>query len=161
MFEETIRTLRKLDGTTSIPVSISYDEDGYFDRECPSEECEYQFRVHLEDWKAKVRGEEVFCPFCGHAADSTEWNTEEQIEHLKQAAIAHLRSTMGSALKRDADSWNRRQPWDTAPVRVGGLERHRGQNSGVASGRSSPVLPWGRPSVSNAGTSALSSPGPG
>ena len=64
----------------------------------------------MEDWKAIVRDEEVFCPFCGHAADSTEWNTEEQIEHLKQAAIEHLRSTMGNALKRDAARWNRRQP---------------------------------------------------
>ena len=110
MFEETIRALRKLDGTTSISVSISSDEEGYFDRECPSEECQFQFKVILEDWKAIVRDEEVFCPFCGHAADSTEWNTEEQIEHLKQAAIEHLRSTMGSALKRDAARWNRRQP---------------------------------------------------
>ena len=97
MFEETIRTLKRLDGTTtSIPVQISYDEEGYFDRECPSEECQLQFKVHLEDWKVKVRDEEVFRPFCGHTADSTEWNTQEQLEHLKQAAIAHLRSTMGS-----------------------------------------------------------------
>ena len=55
MFEETIRTLRMRDGTTSIPVSISCDEEGYFDRECPSEECEFQLKVHLEGWKAKVR----------------------------------------------------------------------------------------------------------
>ena len=110
MFEETIRTLRKLEGTTSIPVSVSHDEEGDFDRECPSEECGFQFKVHLGDWKAKVRDEEVFCPYCGHTADSTEWNTEEQIEHMKQAAIAHVRSTMGDALKRDADRWNRRQP---------------------------------------------------
>ncbi len=110
MFKETIHALRKLDGTTSISANISYDEEGYFDRECPSEECEFQFKVHLEDWKAKVRDEEVFCLFCGHTADSTEWNTDEQVEHLKEAAIAHLRSTMGDALKRDADRWNRRQP---------------------------------------------------
>lgn len=113
MFEETLRTLRKLDGTTSISVPISYDEDGYFDRECPSEECQFQFKVLMEDWKAKVRDEEVFCPFCGHTADATEWNTEEQIEHLTQAAIAHVRSTMGNALRRDADRWNRRQPRDS------------------------------------------------
>ena len=54
MFEETIRTLKRLDGTTtsSIPVQISYDEEGYFDRECPSEECQFQFKVHL----VSVRG---------------------------------------------------------------------------------------------------------
>ncbi|MCY3874447.1 MAG: hypothetical protein OXF88_09150 [Rhodobacteraceae bacterium] len=28
---------------------------------------------------------------------------------MKQAAITHLRSTMGDALERDADRWNRRQ----------------------------------------------------
>ena len=121
MFEETIRTLKRLDGTTtSIPVQISYDEEGYFDRECPSEECQLQFKVHLEDWKVKVRDEEVFRPFCGHTADSTEWNTQEQLEHLKQAAIAHLRSTMGSALKRDAARWNRRQPRWSCPDFVDG-----------------------------------------
>ena len=43
MFEETIRTLRMLDGTASIPVSISHDEEGYVDRECPPEECEFRF----------------------------------------------------------------------------------------------------------------------
>ena len=109
MFEETIRTLRKLDGTTGISVPISHDEESYFDRECPSKECEFRFNVLVEDWKAIVRDEEVFCPSCGHTA-STERNTEEQIEHLKQAAIGHLRSTMSNALKRDADRWNRRQP---------------------------------------------------
>lgn len=110
MFKETIRTLRRLDGTNSIPVSISYDEEGYFDRECPSPECEFQFKVLMEDWKSKVRDEEVFCPFCGHTAESAEWNTEEQVEHLKEAAIAHLRSTISDALKRDANRWNRCQP---------------------------------------------------
>ena len=105
--------MQQLDGTTSISVPISYDEDGYFDRECPSGECQFQFKVLMEDWKAKVRDEEVFCPFCGHTANATEWNTVEQIEHLTQAAIAHVRSTMGNALRRDADRWNRRQPRDS------------------------------------------------
>ena len=102
--------LRRLGGaTTSIPVQISYDEEGYFDRECPSEECQFQFKVHSEDWKVKVRDEEVFCPFCGHTSLSSDWNTHEQHEHTKQAVITHLRSTVGGALKRDATRWNRRQ----------------------------------------------------
>lgn len=113
MFDETIRAIRRLDGTTSISASISCDEDGYLDRECPSEECQFQFKVLLEDWEAKVRDEEVFCPFCGHTADASEWNTKEQIEHFRQVAFAHLQSTMGRALVRDADRWNRRQPRDS------------------------------------------------
>ena len=110
MFEETIRALRRFEGTTSVSVSISDDEEGYFDRECPSEECLFQFKIHWEDWTVKVRDEEVFCPFCGHAADSGKWRTQEQIEHTRQAVHAHVKSAVGGALKRDAARWNRRQP---------------------------------------------------
>lgn len=110
MFEETIRALQKMDGTTSVSVSISDDEEGFFDRECPSEECQFQFKIHSEDWKDKVRDEEVFCPFCGHAAGSDHWWTAEQIEHAKQAAFAELSGALRGAMKRDADRWNRRQP---------------------------------------------------
>jgi uncharacterized Zn finger protein (UPF0148 family) len=110
MFEDTIRALRQLEGKTTVSVSISDDEEGYFDRECPSEECLFQFKILSEDWKDKVRDEEVFCPFCGYAADADKWWTQEQIEHAKQAAIAQIKSAFGSALKRDAARWNRRQP---------------------------------------------------
>jgi len=38
-------------------VPISYDENGYFDRESPSEECQFQFKPLMEDSKVKVRDE--------------------------------------------------------------------------------------------------------
>lgn len=110
MFEETIRALRRLEGATTVSVPISDDNEGYFDRECPSEGCLFQFKILSEDWKDKVRDEEVFCPFCGHAADADKWWTQDQIEHAKQAALAQIKSAFGSALKRDAARWNRRQP---------------------------------------------------
>jgi len=110
MFEDTIRALRRLEGQATVSVSISDDEEGYFDRECPSEECLYQFKIFREDWKEKVRGEEVFCPFCGYAADADKWWTQQQVEHAKQAALAQIKSAFGSALKRDAARWNRQQP---------------------------------------------------
>lgn len=110
MFEDTIRALRQLEGQTTVSVPISDDEEGYFDRECPSEECLFQFKILSEDWKDKVRDEEVFCPFCGHAADADKWWTQDQIEHAKQAALAQIKSAFGDALKRDAARWNRRQP---------------------------------------------------
>lgn len=110
MFEDTIRALRQLEGQASVSVPISDDAEGYFDRECPSEECLFQFKVLSEDWTDKVRDEEVFCPFCGHAADADKWWTQDQIEHAKQAALAQIKSAFGSALKRDAARWNRRQP---------------------------------------------------
>jgi uncharacterized Zn finger protein (UPF0148 family) len=110
MFKETIRTLHQLEGQTQISVPISEDDEGYFDRECPSEDCLFQFKILREDWKDKVRDEEVFCPNCGHTADSDKWWTKEQIEHAKQVALAQIKSSINGALRRDAVAWNRRQP---------------------------------------------------
>lgn len=109
MFKETIRALKKLEGQTTVSVSMTDDVDGYFDRECPSEECLFQFKVHGDDWKAKVRDEEVFCPNCGHTAEAKSWWTKEQIEHAKQAAIAQIKSGIRGAMRQDATQWNRRQ----------------------------------------------------
>lgn len=33
----------------NIEVTIQSDEKGYFDRECPNEECLYQFKIKLRD----------------------------------------------------------------------------------------------------------------
>lgn len=71
MFEEMIKELKKLDGTTQLTVSLPSDEDGYLDRECPSSDCEFEFKIHEDDWRDKVRDEEVFCPFCRHTGTLT------------------------------------------------------------------------------------------
>ena len=49
----------------SIPVTLQSDENGYFDRECPNENCLYQFKIKLKDWEDKVSDEEVHCPIDG------------------------------------------------------------------------------------------------
>jgi len=110
MFEETIRALRQLEGQTTGSVPIGDDEEGYFDRECPSEECLFQFKVLSEDWKEKVRDEKVVCPNCGHTAPSGSWWTQEQVAHAREVALAQVKGAISGALKRDAASWNRRQP---------------------------------------------------
>jgi hypothetical protein len=110
MFEETLRALSKHGGQTQISVPIGDDDEGYFDRECPSEECLFQFKILSEDWKNKVRDEEVFCPNCGHTADSDKWWTQEQLEHAKQAALAQIEASISGALRRDARQWNLWQP---------------------------------------------------
>lgn len=109
MFDELMREFRRLERPQQIPVSMPSDEEGYFDRECPSPDCLFQFKIHEDDWRDKVRDEEVFCPFCGHTADSGKWLTQEQLAHAKEASIAHVRGRIGIAMRRDADSWNRRQ----------------------------------------------------
>ncbi|MYI21088.1 MAG: hypothetical protein F4121_13745, partial [Acidimicrobiia bacterium] len=75
MFEELERELRALDGTHKIEVDIPADDEGYIDRECPSFECLFAFKIHEDDWRGIVRDEEVFCPFCAHTADSDKWWT--------------------------------------------------------------------------------------
>lgn len=47
MFDETLRALRQLEGQTQLSIPIEYDEDGYLDRECPADECLFQFKFWL------------------------------------------------------------------------------------------------------------------
>jgi len=109
MFEETIRALKNL-GDEKSTVSISADDENYFDRECPAPECLAQFKVLMADWKDKVRDEEVFCPFCGHTADAQKWWTQEQLNHVRDVALANIQGAIGAALSRDAQNFNQRQP---------------------------------------------------
>lgn len=109
MFDELERELRRLQRTHKIAVSVPSDVDGYLDRECPSPECLCRFKVHEEDWRDKVRDVEVFCAFCGHAATSDKWWTQEQIKHAETAALAQFEGRVGKAMRRDAQRWNSRQ----------------------------------------------------
>lgn len=109
MFDETTRVTKAL-GESGLQVGIPMDADGYLDRECPAPSCEFEFKVHGDDWKDKVADDHVHCPFCGHMANSGQWFTQEQLEILGEGARAQLSALIGSALRRDAASWNRRQP---------------------------------------------------
>ncbi|MGE3703553.1 MAG: hypothetical protein AB7G08_33230 [Hyphomicrobiaceae bacterium] len=110
MFDELIRELERLSTNSQISVPLPSDEEGYLDRECPSQECQFDFKIFEEDWRDKVRDEGVFCPFCGHTAQSDQWHTQEQVEAAREAAMDQLQGRINSAMKRDADQWNRRQP---------------------------------------------------
>lgn len=110
MFEDTIRTLRRLARGQEFQVQIPVDADGYFDRECPSSECQFQFKVHGDDWADKVRDEAVFCPFCGKTADADQWWTDQQVKYAEERAFAQVQRRIDSALRQDAERWNRRQP---------------------------------------------------
>ncbi len=106
MFTNTINTAKRL---TRVPISLAIDEHGFLDRVCPSDQCAEAFKVHLDDWKEKVRDEQVFCPVCRHEAKATEWNTPQQEEHIRSAAEAHIRKQLSRALAADARAFNARQ----------------------------------------------------
>lgn len=70
-----------------IPITFHSDEKGYFDRECPNENCLYVFKVFMEDWKEKISDEEVHCPMCGHTDTSDKWWTQKQLAGIEETAV--------------------------------------------------------------------------
>lgn len=100
MFEEIIREVHKLSQPRQIQISVPLDEKGYYDRECPSGECAGSFKVLFDDWREKVRDEQVFCPFCRHEAPADEWNTEGQARHIKSVAEVEMGRLLNNALKQ-------------------------------------------------------------
>ena len=100
----------KMPDNFSMEVSIPTDEDGYLDRECPNEVCKATFKVLIDDWKDKVRDEEVFCPLCGYTATSDEWFTESQLEYMQGAFLAEFQPILDNEMKRMARDFNRGMP---------------------------------------------------
>ncbi len=109
MFDKLIKELNDLDGS-SITVSLESDDKGYIDRQCPSEDCSFLFKVNEEDWKNKFNDESVFCPFCRHEAPADEWNTIEQAKHIELEIDAVINGKIHNAMRADAQKFNRKQP---------------------------------------------------
>lgn len=109
MFEDLQKALKKLEQTKQVSIPIDTDEKGYIDKQCPSEECEFVFKVHEEDWANVVKDEAVWCPFCRHEAPADQWYTIEQIEHGKSEVLSMIKGEMHNAMISDAQRFNRRQ----------------------------------------------------
>lgn len=116
MFENIIRELEAMDRGETVSVPIQADERGYIDKECPSTECLFQFKVLEEDWNAKFRKQAVFCPRCAHEAPAKSWFTTEQVRRAHEQITAMVRGRIDSALAADAREFNASQP-------LGGLLR--------------------------------------
>jgi len=81
-----------------IPITFHSDEKGYFDRECPNENCLYKFKINMEDWENKVSDEEVHCPMCGHIDTSEKWWTQEQLDSMQQIVCSFAESYVSNCL---------------------------------------------------------------
>lgn len=81
-----------------LSVTINSDEKGYFDRECPNEECLYHFKIHMDDWENKVSDDEVYCPMCGHCDTSDKWWTQEQLDSMQNIAADWAMSLINEKL---------------------------------------------------------------
>lgn len=109
LFANTIRALEELDNQTTYSMDVLPDEEGYYDKECPNEDCLSKFKVDADDWANLFSDEEVFCPFCGYSAPANSWWTTEQVEQAKHQAEQMIAAKIGSALDRDAQAFNRAQ----------------------------------------------------
>ncbi|MBL4788229.1 MAG: hypothetical protein JKY60_04005 [Kordiimonadaceae bacterium] len=108
MFKDLLKEMEKLK-KTSFSVPIEIDEKGYLDRQCPSEECLFQFKVNQDDWSEICKDEAIWCPLCRHEAPSDHWYTLEHIEHGKSEAMAVLEGRIHNAMKSGAQKFNRSQ----------------------------------------------------
>lgn len=113
MFERLIEEVKKLEGSKSISIPLHADNEGYIDKECPSEECRYQFKVFNEDWTNIFNDEVVWCPLCGYKAPANSFWTTEQIEQAKEQSIKYIKGRIGKALIEDAREFNHKQSRDS------------------------------------------------
>lgn len=110
MFENILKELKNLERQPvkySFPIEV--DEEGYIDKECPNEECLFQFKIHDDDWKNICKDEAIYCPKCGKSETSDKWFTTEQVEEGKRKALNNINARIGKALSKDATQFNRTQ----------------------------------------------------
>ena len=107
MFDNLLKQLKELNGRKEIKVKVLIDDNGYYDRQCPT--CHESFKVNFEDWGSIVKDEVVYCPICKASARSVEWNTEEQEEHLKNQAAKYIGEVINKAIDKDVSDFNRKQ----------------------------------------------------
>lgn len=110
MFEALLNRIRQMEAGVRISIPIALDDEGYYDRLCPSPECGAQFKVLFEDWRNIVRDEIVFCPTCRFEAPATEWHTDAQRAQIREAGLAYARGQIQSGVEESARAFNRAQP---------------------------------------------------
>lgn len=80
-----------------VRVSMKADEDGYFGRECPVQECLGYFKVTPG---TGIQGPApCHCPYCGHSGDNNTFWTQEQLEYAKSVALRQFTDALQSDLK--------------------------------------------------------------
>jgi hypothetical protein len=85
-----------------IRVSLPTDENGLISRKCPNSNCGGVFKVKPG---TGLQGNNLpcHCPYCGHKADMSNFNTPEQIEYAKSVSIQQIKN----AIRKDVQEWGR------------------------------------------------------
>ncbi len=97
-FPDGVEFMGDNDGLVSFTVAVPSDDDGFLGRECP--ECEQHFRVALEDYEALPDDLRLWCVYCGHNEEHSEFITQQQRDRALRAAGDYARQLMGQSLDR-------------------------------------------------------------
>lgn len=122
MFKDLIKELENIDGK-KISIGIDSDENGYIDKQCPSDDCKFIFKVNEEDWGNIFSDAAVWCPLCRNEDPADKWFTLEQVEHFKAEALTVVKGKVNNALRNGAREFNRSQSRDgflSITMKVGG-----------------------------------------
>ena len=84
-------------GEATVELDLPPDEDGYYDRRCPSKDCGDKFKVFHEDWAGKDF-EFVWCPSCGHRSRHDEFYTPTQREHIRYRGMHLVETEIGKEI---------------------------------------------------------------
>jgi hypothetical protein len=85
--------------TIKFSIPMKNDEEGFFGRECPNEECLGYFKVELG---TGLKGEDLpcHCPYCGHVGPHDTFWTQDQLEYARSAAMREVQKYVGDMLKK-------------------------------------------------------------
>lgn len=106
MFENLLRSLKELETTEQISIPIEADSNGYIDKQCPNTDCEFLFKVHEQDARNIIHNDAMWCPMCGHSADSRQWFTIAQVELAKKETVTVVKGRLNQAMRDDAQHFN-------------------------------------------------------
>ena len=84
------------DGSPVLRVAIPVDDDGFFGRQCPV--CGQRFRISDGVYDALPDDVRLWCVYCGHVEDHSEFLTDQQDERVIGVAGDYAEQLIGSAL---------------------------------------------------------------
>lgn len=92
-------------------VSMPTDDDGFFGRQCP--DCSRLFRIDADDYDALPDDLQLWCVYCGHRTDHSDFLTQQQLDRAKRAlgdyAVRMIGQKLDSTFSRLARSSHSRR----------------------------------------------------
>jgi predicted RNA-binding Zn-ribbon protein involved in translation (DUF1610 family) len=104
---EKYRTGRNEEGHDQFSIPLSADEDGFFGRECPNDDCDTKyFKIGSKipdgapETAESISQAELTCPYCGTVENIQRFFTEAQVEWLKSMLFRDVHKAFGDMLER-------------------------------------------------------------